>query len=489
MSWTENKKRIVGIGAVGVLWVLCALDWRGTMWLPQVLQWPIFGAAAGCTLFATWRSRARRDRRFWLVATVSYLCAWQFFVFAADVFVWDELRGVLSRVGLGALFLIGLCWTTWILESASQYALAQRRDPQSLDKICSPSWDPPRPAVRPTTTRIWNPGDPNAWYYGRRRNKLNQSLAGFISYSLLFVLVCMMISQFQGCYEIYEIPAGGGEAKAVAQVVKVQKVIRQKFVVNPFSSILFQVPPIDEIKLQLEEITEHAYTPGYGQGTGAGFAGGTNRGKVRFIRLEYSGGDWDQDYGVGGDLNMLIKYYELTTHKIAKRTESRRIAQLTNFPRGKSPPVVYLTGQRNISLSNNEIKVLREYLLDKHGMLFGDNGGSRHFHNQFLSMMNRVLPDVRPVPVPLDDIIHRVPFPIPFLPYVAPHGGKQALGWYQDGRWLCYYHPGDIGDAWSDGHAGVSAEITDACYHLGANVLFYAHMEYAKWLTAQDADK
>ena len=157
-----------------------------------------------------------------------------------------------------------------------------------------------------------------------------------------------------------------------------------------------------------EEVTEHAYTPGYGQGTGAGFAGGTNRGKVRFMRLEYSGGDWDQDYGVGGDLNMLIKYYELTTHKIAERTESRRIAQLTNFPRGKSPPVVYLTGQRNISLSNNEVKVLREYLVDKHGMLFGDNGGSRHFHNQFLSMMNRVLPDVRPVPVPLDDVIHRL---------------------------------------------------------------------------------
>ena len=121
-------------------------------------------------------------------------------------------------------------------------------------------------------------------------------------------------------------------------------------------------------------------------------------------------------------------------------------------------------------------------------MLFGDNGGSRHFHNQFLSMMNRVLPNVKPVPIPLDDVIHRIPYQIPYLPYVAPHGGKEALGWYKDGRWLAYYHPGDIGDAWSDGHAGVSADIWESCYRIGTNVTFYAHSEYSKWLDAQEKD-
>ena len=53
------------------------------------------------------------------------------------------------------------------------------------------------------------------------------------------------------------------------------------------------------------------------------------------------------------------------------------------------------------------VKILREYLIQKHGMLFADNCGSRHFHNQFVSMMNRVLPDVRPVPIPLDDVIQK----------------------------------------------------------------------------------
>jgi hypothetical protein len=118
-------------------------------------------------------------------------------------------------------------------------------------------------------------------------------------------------------------------------------------------------------------------------------------------------------------------------------------------------------------------------------MLFVDNGGSAHFHNQTLALMNAVLPGVRPVPVPLDDQIHRVPYAIPFLPYVAPHGGREALGWKVDGRWVCYYHPGDIGDAWSDDHSGVRPEVWEACYQLGTNVIFYAHAEYSKWLDSR----
>ena len=43
--------------------------------------------------------------------------------------------------------------------------------------------------------------------------------------------------------------------------------------------------------------------------------------------------------------------------------------QLKNFPVGKSPPMVYMTGQRSISVTNKEVEILREYLLDKQGML------------------------------------------------------------------------------------------------------------------------
>jgi hypothetical protein len=273
--------------------------------------------------------------------------------------------------------------------------------------------------------------------------------------------------------------------KQLPQTVRIQKVIRKKFVVNPYSGIKFEVPPIDEVKLQLNEITEHAYTVGYGEGAGAGFAGGTSKGKVRLIRLEYAGGDWDLNFGVGADLNMLVEYGVRTQQKIADQTESRAIMDLKAFPAGKAPPVMFLTGQKSISVTTGEIKVLQQYLNEKHGMIFASNGGSGQFHQQFLALMNQVAPDVRPVPVPLDDAIHTIPYRLAAVPIVAPHGGRESLGWYKDGRWICYYHPGDISDAWCDDHAGVAAEVWEACYQLGVNVLFYAHAEHSKWMSAK----
>ncbi len=126
--------------------------------------------------------------------------------------------------------------------------------------------------------------------------------------------------------------------------------------------------------------------------------------------------------------------------------------QLGRAAADAAPPFVYMTGQKDISVSKQEVRILRDYLMEKHGMIFGDNGGSSHFHNQFFQMMRQVLPSVEPVRVALDDPIHMRPYRIPFLPYVAPHGGRDAWGWKVDGRWVCYYHPGDIGDAWSDEH-------------------------------------
>ena len=49
---------------------------------------------------------------------------------------------------------------------------------------------------------------------------------------------------------------------------------------------------------------------------------------------------------------------------------------------------------------------------------------------------------------------------------------------YDDGRWLVYYHPGDVNDAWKDGHSGASAEVADQAYKLGVNVMFYAFNQY-----------
>lgn len=410
-----------------------------------------------------------------LYATGAFALVWPPLVFALGWIGWGAARATAAQLGLGAAFFIGLAWVVWYVERASRRIVEERRLRLKAAGTSAP--EAPRAS--------WDPRDPEAWYYGRRSQKLAQSLTALFSYSFLFALAAMLSTSIGGCREIYEMPAGGGEQKTMAQTVKIQKVIKKKYVINPFSLISFNPPPIDEIKLQLLEVTAHQYTVGYGQGSGAGYAGGTQQGKVRFIRLEYAGGDWDQDFGVGGDLNLLVEYGQRTGQAVNSVTESRTVGQLANFPIGKSPPLVYLTGQKSVSLSKSEIKTLREYLLEKHGMLFGDNGGSGHFHNQFVALMQQALPNVEPVKVPLDDVIHRVPYQLPFLPYVAPHAGKEALGWKVDGRWVCYYHPGDIGDAWTDDHSGVEPEIYEYCYQLGTNVINYAHAEYSKWLAGR----
>ena len=481
--------------AYAVIWSLCLANWMWIQFDTPVINWlqamvsiASFPISLGWIRWAA-RSARRQPIHAFVVFTVAYVFLWHFGVFALDVIEWDVMRTHLARVGTVGLFFVGLAWAVWAIERASQRREARRRSDRSELSLDLATSAGPRSDVVKSDQRINDPLDPSAWYYGRRNAKLNQSVAALTGYSVAFLILFLMFTQMGGCQELYEMPAGGGQQQTIAQTIKVQKVIKKKYVINPFSVISFKVPPIDEVKLQLTEITEHAYTVGYGEGAGAGFAGGTQQGQVRFIRLEYAGGDWDQDFGIGADVNMLIEYGIRTQQKVAKRTESRTVGQLKNFPAEKSPPMVYLTGQRNISMSDSEVKVLREYLMEKRGMIFGDNGGSGHFHNQFLGLMRRVLPNVRPSRIPLDDVIHRVPFQIPFMPYVAPHGGKDALGWRVDGRLVCYYHPGDIGDAWTDDHSGVSPEIYEACYQLGTNVIFYAHSEYSKWLASRQQRK
>ena len=473
---------------VAVGWVYLWLDWLTFNQLPSYLLQAGFGvgvAVAAC--WVIWSFGQEKAIRV-VICSLCFFPFWQYSLFAVGELGsgegFDVMAVVIYRSGLFVGFSIGLFAVFWLTEKKSRAWQKRRLDNRSVERTVGPLHAMHLSIAGPIDgLRVWNPLDMDAWYYGKQRQKLRQSLIVLVSYFIFFALMILLLLQISGCKELYEMPAGGGEQKPNQPVVKVQKVIKKKIIFNPLSKVIAKVPPIEEIKLQLMEITKHAYTVGYGKGAGAGFAGGTNRGKVRFIRLEYNGGDWDQ--GIDADLNMLVQYNLRTQHKIAERPETRKIIQLRNFPIGKSPPIVYMTGQESISLGKTEIDVLKEYLTEKHGMLFADNGGSAKWGGHFESLMNRVLPNVSYIRVPLDHPIHRIPFPIPFLPYVAPHGGTDALAWVVNGRIVAYYHPGDIGDAWADDHAGVPAQIWEACYQLGTNVIFYAHTEYSKWLEAR----
>ena len=396
--------------------------------------------------------------KFSAALSISYIAVWQIAAYFPLLFSAYSLSSSLASAGAFGAFFIGLAWAVWWIDRETK-----------------------RMRLVPTEMRTWDPRRLSAWYFGTKNPKLRQSVFTLLSYTFLFGLMFLFLTKLTGC-SIYEAPFGGGEDKQLRQIVKIQKVIKKKYVINPYSSVLFNPPPIDDVELQVLEVTEHLYKIGQGQDAGAGFSAGTARGKVRFIRLIYDGGDWQQDMDRGSDLNLLTEYGVRTGQPVSDRPEPMEIARLKSFPARKSPPMVYMTGQQGISVSDAEIRILREYLLEKHGMLFADNGGSSGWEGQFVAMMRRVLPNVEPISVYLDHSIHRIPYPLPKLPIVAPHGRSNALGWVVDGRLAVYYHPGDIGDAWADGHSGVPHEIWESCYQLGINIIHYAHSEYNRWL-------
>ncbi len=454
------RRPVVLTGVYAVLWCLLWLDARIGFMLSPPIQAIGFLTAIPVCLYWLRRWRTGPPVVYRAVLSACYFPLWQLAAHLPLLVSAYEVSALISLAGTTGAFFLGLGWAVWWIDRETKRAT------------------PPA-----TPKRVWDPRQLVAWYFGRTSRKLRQSLFTLVTYTCLFGLVFLILTRLTGC-SIYESPIGGGEEKQLRQVVRIQKVINKKYVINPYSSILFNPPPIDDVKLEVLEVTEHLYKIGQGKGEGAGFSTGTTRGKVRFIRLKYDGGDWSQDMDRGSDLNLLTEYGVRLGHPVNDRPEPMEIGRLKSFPARKSPPMVYMTGQQNIHVSDAEINILRIYLLDHHGMLFGDNGGSSGWEGQFVTMMRKVLPKVEPISVYLDHPIHRVPYVLPRLPIVAPHGRSNALGWVVDGRLVVYYHPGDIGDAWADGHSGVPHEIWESCYQLGTNVIYYAHAEYNKWLDA-----
>jgi hypothetical protein len=111
-------------------------------------------------------------------------------------------------------------------------------------------------------------------------------------------------------------------------------------------------------------------------------------------------------------------------------------------------------------------------------MIFADNGGG-HFNRSFRNLMQRVFPELEWVDIASDDIIFRQPFLFPNgAPPLWHHSGNRALGLKHNGRWVVFYHQGDLNDAWQEGHSGVSEELASQAYRLGVNIVNYAFNKY-----------
>ena len=297
----QSRRPLVWTGAYAVVWCLLWIDAHA--WF-RLGVWPLtVGFLSALPVCYYWVHRQRHSSLVVRRATlsISYLPLWQLSAHLPLHSYSYALVETINQIGTAGAFFLGLGWAVWWIDRETKRA----PDPNSK----KPTWDP-RQLV--------------AWYFGRKNNKLHQSIFTLLTYTCLFGTMMLILSRLSGC-SVYESPIGGGEEKQLRQIVKIQKVINKKYVITPYSSILFNPPPIDDIELQVLEVTEHLYKIGQGKGDGAGFSAGTTRGKVRFIRLKYNGGDWQQDMARGSDLNLLTEYGVRTAHPVTDPSRWRLV--------------------------------------------------------------------------------------------------------------------------------------------------------------------
>ena len=238
-------------GIYAVFWCLLWIDAHVWFWLNRWLA--AIGFISVLPVFFFWVSRHRKSslliRRG--VLSAFYLPVWQLAVHLPLLNFSYALSITISQIGTVGAFFLGLGWTAWGIDQETKRI--------STNSNYSHSWDPRRLS---------------AWYFGKKNHQLRQSLLTLVSYTILFSIAAFILTRLSGC-SIYESPLGGGESIQLKQVVKIQKVINKKFVINPYSSVLFNPPPIDDVKLEVLEVTEHLYQIGQGKGDSAGFSSGT----------------------------------------------------------------------------------------------------------------------------------------------------------------------------------------------------------------------
>jgi hypothetical protein len=331
-----------------------------------------------------------------------------------------------------------------------------------------------------------------------------KSLWSSVGLHVFVIILVPWLLSMRGCVEDYRIQKGSGtpDVGAPPPLVKVVKAKKKKkkYMLNAQSAISFHVPDLDESQVgkEVEALTQITYRAdptrvmgnstmgtggggklGAGGGKTGGWPDGSENAKFRFIRLEYNGPGWDDgmDAISRADRNFLDEFRKLTGFKTAEASESHPISSLRKYRKGFAPPFVYMTGNGGINVSQGDMKILREYLLDG-GMLFADCG-SPQWDQSFRGFIQATFPGESLRVIADDDPIFQLPFVFPNgAPPLWHHGGMRAMGIKNKGRWVVFYHPGDINDAWKTGHSGMDSELTRGAMEMGINIVYYSFTHY-----------
>ena len=364
-----------------------------------------------------------------------------------------------------------VAWLSAMLRSRSVYAAFTRRDGPAMD------------------------GDRvlEDWRTHGRDPRARRSAYSSILTHIFVIIIIPMLLQTGGCVEAYRVPKGSGNpVVALVKMTKPKKKKKKKLALRSNSAILFDIPDLDdtEVDRKMEEQTQATHVAGEitkpgnlgsGGGPEGGWPAGMENYKIRFIRLDHGGAGWDDGMNqTEADINFLRGFAKITGFKkIASGGESHPISLLAKYPKDAFPPFVFLTGNGGMgTVSASDKKILRDYCLNG-GMLIAD-AGSASFDRSFRQFIGQVFTDKTLIDIADDDILYQLPFGFTDgAPEFWHHGGSRAMGIKHEGRWIAFYHPGDMNDCWkSAGYSDPSPEWRDDAMHLGVNLINYAFTQW-----------
>jgi hypothetical protein len=341
-------------------------------------------------------------------------------------------------------------------------------------------------------------------------HRLRMSWYSSLATHLLLIVVVPWLLTIQGCQISNRVPDGRGKPDSTTSPppttiqITTKKQKRKNYLVNPLSAIAMVVPSIEELlgrdlneldtRAQLQYVasksigkdigTGENQALGDGDGKDGGWPSGFSDGLFRFIRLNHGGSGWDDGMAGKGDSDrQFLAWFRSNGNvkfPVASEGEAITIRQLAQFRKGEAPPFVFLTGNRNIPASNDEVTILREYL-QAGSMLFADCS-SPAFHQSFRNLMARVFPQNILHKISQDDPIFTYPnnfASIGFSPLWS-HGGTLPMGVRIDGRLAVFYHPGDVHDAWKTGHEGLPPQKWQNALMVGYNVVYHSVTNYVR---------
>jgi hypothetical protein len=219
-------------------------------------------------------------------------------------------------------------------------------------------------------------------------------------------------------------------------------------------------------------------SPAYPQGAGGAAAvGDAYDPPFTIARLQYGGGG---DWYVGPSTlpNLLGEIRRRTALPVAERPVTVRLTdpQLWRFP------FLFMAGHGNIHFTDEEVRILREYLLSG-GFLYADDcyGMDESFRRE----IRRVFPDKELSELRPGHPIYHAYYDLPEgLPKIHEHDGKppQGFGIVHEGRLLVFYaYESDIHDGWEDVEVhNDPPQLREAAFRMGVNIFLYALAQAAR---------